>query len=155
MNPLPITQTGYNKLRAKIAELNKEFQKLPKIIQAARSKGDLKENAEYHAAREKQGMLNAQLSKLNTHLSTARVIDPANLPQDIVTFGKKVTLTKLPAKLTVTYYIVGPAEVEFFEQGLSIVSQLAKGILTKRAGDEVTINAPAGKQRYKIEKLTC
>ncbi|BBM89759.1 transcription elongation factor GreA [Spirochaetota bacterium] len=154
MNVTPITQKGYDKLRSKLTDLNNELKELPKIIGAAREKGDLKENAEYHAAREKQGLLNAHITKINSDLARARVIDPKALPQDTVTFGKVVTLTDLASQEIQTYHIVGPAETEFFKHGLSMHSELAKALLAKKKGDQITVIVPSGKNQYKIEEVS-
>ena len=149
----PITQEGYDHLKEKLADLKTAFDKMPQIIATARAKGDLKENADYHAAREKQGMLKAEIDKLSSDLTGAKVIDPATLPKDTVTFGKEVTLAQENKKGLVTYAIVGPAETDTAENKISVTSQIAKGLLGKKQGDVCAIRVPAGTKTYTIKKI--
>ena len=146
----PITQIGQEKIRKKIHSVKDEFDTLPAIIAEAREKGDLKENAEYHAAKERQGMLNAQLIHLNSQVQDAKVIDPSVLPNDTVTFGKKITLENLTSNSEEKFVIVGPAETEFYKDSLSVTSDLAKGLLGQKKGDEVNVVVPSGEKKYKI-----
>lgn len=147
---LPITQPGYDALKERLRLVKIEFEKMPELIAIARAKGDLKENADYHAAREKQGMLKAEMDKLNGDLMQAQVIDPAKLPPDTITFGKRVKLEDLDTKETLTWRILGPGEANSEKGEISVTSQLAKGILGKKAGMEAAIVVPAGAKRYRI-----
>lgn len=147
---MPITQTGYQRLKERIAQTKKDYETMPAIIGKARELGDLKENAEYHAARERQGMLKAEMDKLNSDLTQAQIVDPASLPKDKVTFGKKVELEDLESGAKVVYSIVGPAESDSETKSISVTSQLAKGLLTKSVGQEAVVEVPAGSKRYKI-----
>ena len=88
----PITKKGYDKVKEKLSELKAEFDTLPAIIAEAREKGDLKENAEYHAAREKQGLLQAQISKLESDLAVCEIVDPSKMNKDIVTWFLNIEL---------------------------------------------------------------
>lgn len=148
--PMPITQAGYDALKIKIGHIKEEFEKMPAMIAVARARGDLKENAEYHAAREKQGMLKAEMDKLNGDLTQAQVIDPAKLPADTVTFGKRVTLKDLETGESLTWRILGPAESDSEKGEISVTSQLAKGILGKKAGAEALVTVPAGVRKYLV-----
>ena len=147
---MPITQKGYETLKEKIKAVKAEFETMPAIIAEAREKGDLKENAEYHAAKERQGMLNAELGKLNSYLAQAQVVHPTSLPAGTVTFGKVIELEDLTTHSKETYTIVGPAETDAKLNQISVTSQLVKGLLGKKLNDEIKILVPSGSKRYKI-----
>jgi len=149
---VPITQKGYEDLQKKLAEKKMEFETMPAIIAQAREKGDLKENADYHAAREKQGMLKAEIDRISGELTNSQIIDPAILPSDKITFGKRVTLLNADNK-EITYDIVGPSESDSGKQCISVTSLLAKGLLGKQAGEVCTVIVPAGTQTYTIKKI--
>lgn len=150
---MPITQKGYDALKENIQKVKAEFEKTPALIAAAREKGDLKENAEYHAAREKQGMLNAELGKLNSYLAEAQIVDPQTLPMDTITFGKVVELEDLSTHAKETYTIVGPAETNSKENLISVTSQLVKGILGKKVNEHVKVMVPSGAKEYKVLRV--
>ena len=149
----PITKAGYDKAKAKLAEMKEEFATLPAIIAEAREKGDLKENAEYHAARERQGLLNAQIAKLESDLAGSEVIDPATLDKDTVTFGKRVKVKDKNTNATLEYRIVGELEADMANNEITIVTPVAKGLLTKKVGDVVTIKVPAGDRVFEILEI--
>lgn len=146
----PISKQGYEKLNQKISKIKEEYEKMPEIIAHAREKGDLKENAEYHAARERQGLLKAEMDKLGGDLGNCQVIDPEKLPKDVVTFGKKITVKNLNNQNSETYTLVGPAETDSEKNFISIMSLLAKGFLGKKKGDKITLSLPAGEKTYEI-----
>lgn len=151
MSVMPISKIGSEKVKKKLEEKKKEFETLPGIIKQAREKGDLKENAEYHAAREKQGMLQAEIRKLSGDLSLARVIDPKSLPANVVTFGKSVTIQEEENKdQSSTFHIVGPAETSFFKNSISIASAMGRALLSKKVGDVVEVNSPSGSNHYRV-----
>lgn len=147
---MPITKQGYDNLKEKIQAVKTEFEKTPAMIGQAREKGDLKENAEYHAARERQGMLNAEIGKLNTYLAEAQVIEPTTLPANTVTFGKVVKLEDLSNQTIEQYILVGPAETDSKKKMISVTSHLVKGLLGNKAGDQVKVTVPSGTKEYKI-----
>ena len=149
----PITKEGYDKAKSKLAELKAEFETLPAIIAEAREKGDLKENAEYHAAKEKQGLLNAQISKLESDLAGCEIIDPANLDKDTVTFGKRVKVKDKNRNAVFEYRIVGELEADMSKNEITIVTPIAKGLLSKKVGDVVTIKVPAGDKVLEILEI--
>ena len=149
----PITAFGSEKLKEKLAKLKEEFATLPAIIKTAREKGDLKENAEYHAAREKQGMLQAEINQVSSGLASAQIIDPKTLIADRVTFGKKVTVRLQEDDQSYTYCIVGSAESLFWEGGLSIQSEVAKALLGKKVADICVVRLQGGEKSYRIEKI--
>ena len=147
---IPITQEGKMRLQAKLEIVRKEFGLLPKIIGEARAKGDLKENAEYHAAKERQGMLNAEIQKLNYELTHSKVIAIDSLPCGIVTFGKRVLLMDLDVEREVEYILLGTSESDPKVNKISISSLVAKALLGKKVDDEVVVEVPSGRKRYKI-----
>ena len=149
----PITKEGYDKVKAKLSELKAEFETLPAIIAEAREKGDLKENAEYHAAKERQGLLNAQISKLEGDLAGCEIIDPASLDKDTVTFGKKVKVKDKNRNTVIEYRIVGELEADMSKNEITIVTPIAKGLLSKKVGDVVTIKVPAGDKVLEILEI--
>ena len=155
MQSTPITPSGAEKL-------NQELQKLktverPKIIDAiseARSHGDLKENAEYHAAREQQGLVEARIRYLEGTLSNSQVIDVTQLPvTDRVVFGATVTLYHVDTEQQIRYQIVGEDESDLKENKISITSPIARGLIGRSSDDEVTIQTPDGEAQYEIIKV--
>ncbi|WP_028329878.1 transcription elongation factor GreA [Brachyspira alvinipulli] len=149
----PITKDGYEKAKSKLAELKAEFETLPAIIAEAREKGDLKENAEYHAAKERQGLLNAQISKLEGDLAGSEIIDPAGLDKDTVTFGKRVKVKDQGRNAVIEYKILGELEADMSKNEITIVTPIAKGLLGKKVGDIVTIKVPAGDKILEILEI--
>lgn len=149
----PITKEGYDNVKNKIAELKTEFETLPDIIAEAREKGDLKENAEYHAARERQGLLQAQISKLESDLAGCEIIDPSKLDKDTVTFGKRVKVKDKNTDAISEYKIVGEMEADISKNQITIITPIAKGLLTKKVGDIVTIKVPAGDKVLEILEI--
>lgn len=149
----PITKEGYDKVKEKLSELKAEFDTLPAIIAEAREKGDLKENAEYHAAREKQGLLQAQISKLESDLVVCEIVDPSKMNKDIVTFGKRVKVKDKNSDTVSEYRIVGELEADMSKNEITIVTPIARGLLTKKVGDVVTIKVPAGDKVLEILEI--
>ena len=150
----PITKEGYDKVKEKLSELKAEFDTLPAIIAEAREKGDLKENAEYHAAREKQGLLQAQISKLESDLAVCEIVDPSKMNKDIVTFGKIVKVKDKNSNAVSEYRIVGELEADMSKNEITIVTPIARGLLTKKVGDVVTIKVPAGDKVLEILEIS-
>jgi transcription elongation factor GreA len=129
----------------------------PAIIRAiaeARAHGDLSENAEYHAARERQSFIEGRIAELEEITSAAEVIDPASLSGDTVKFGATILLIDEDAEVEVTYQIVGVHEADIKRARLSISSPLAKALISKRVGDTVSVPAPGGDKSYEILKIT-
>jgi transcription elongation factor GreA len=125
-----------------------------KAIAEAREKGDLKENAEYDAAKEAQGLLEAKIAALEGSLANIRVIDESNIDTSKVSILTKVTLTNLGTKKQVTYKIVSEKEADLKAGKISVTSPIGKGILGKQVGDTAEVQAPAGVLRFKIEEIT-
>lgn len=155
MSKVPLTNTGADMLRAELADL-KTVQR-PKVIQAiadAREHGDLKENAEYHAAREQQSFIEGRIKDIEGKLSNAQIIDVTRMNANgKVIFGATVDLLDLESDESVTYRIVGDDEANIKEGLISFSSPLARAIIGKAEGDDVEFQAPAGLREYEIEKV--
>jgi transcription elongation factor GreA len=129
----------------------------PAIIRAiaeARSHGDLSENAEYHAARERQSFVEGRIAELEEITSAAEVIDPSTLSGDTVKFGANILLLDEDTEKEVQYQIVGMYEADIKQSKLSITSPLAKALIAKKVGDTVSVPAPSGDRTYEILKIT-
>ena len=125
-----------------------------RAIAEAREKGDLKENAEYDAAKEAQGLLEAKIAALEGSMSNIRVLDESNIDTSKVSILTKVTLTNLGTQKQVTYKIVSEKEADLKAGKISVSSPIGKGILGKKPGDTAEVQAPAGIMKFKIEKIT-
>jgi len=155
MNKHPMTKEGADALQAELNRLKKEER--PRITEAiadAREHGDLKENAEYHAAREQQGMVEARIKQIEGLLSHAQVIDVTKLENTgKVVFGTTVTLMNIDTEEEVTYRIVGNEEADLKLNKISVGSPIARAMIGKSEGDEVVVDAPAGKIEYEIVEV--
>mgnify|MGYP001822861560 FL=1 len=152
MTRTPLTHHGAERLRAEVAHLKKVVR--PQIIAAiaeARAHGDLKENADYHAAREQQGFTEGRIQHLDSALSGAQVIDITKLnPGGKVVFGATVTLYDIEADTEITYQVVGDLESDIKEFRIAITSPIARAMIGKVEGDEIVVKAPAGDLVYEI-----
>lgn len=152
MNRAPLTKGGSDALRAELEQLKSV--KRPEIIRAiaeARAHGDLKENAEYHAAREQQSFTEGRIKELEFTLSHAQIIDVSKLnPGDKVVFGGRVTLADLGSDQQVEYQIVGDLEADIKLGLISVSSPIARALIGKEVGDEVEFDAPNGTRHYEI-----
>lgn len=150
--PVPMTAKGAQRLRAELEELKSV--KRPEVINAiaeARAHGDLKENAEYHAAREQQGFIEGRIKHLEGELSNAQIIDVTKLAAgDRVVFGATVVLADADSDEETTYQIVGDLEADIKQGLIAISSPVARALIGKNAGDAVTIEAPGGTREYDI-----
>ena len=154
MEKVPMTPAGVDKLRAELARLKEERPKISREIGIARDHGDLSENAEYHAAKERQGMVEARIKDIEDKLARAEVIDPSSLSGDLVRFGATVTLTNLDTDEEVTYQIVGADEADINQGTISISAPLARALIGRNLGDEVTVKLPGGTRTYEIGEVT-
>ena len=152
MSRAPLTLNGAQRLRDELDHLKSV--KRPEIINAiseARAHGDLKENAEYHAAREQQSFIEGRIKQLESELSHAEVIDVARLNAGTrVVFGATVTLADVETDEEKSYQIVGDLEADIKQSMIAISSPLARALIGKHEGDSVTIDAPAGQREYEI-----
>ena len=148
---VPMTQTGYSKKKAEMERLqNEEMPIIEKRIAEARAEGDLKENAEYHGARESQGFLQAKINQLRDELSRAVIIDPSKLPKDEVVFGCTVVVKDLDLDDEEEFTLVGAGEEDYMTGRILITSPLAQGLVGKKTGDKVEIEVPAGTTKFEI-----
>jgi transcription elongation factor GreA len=148
----PMTREGYNKLKAEVERLEQvEMPAIAEKIAAARAEGDLRENAEYHAQREAQGLLQAKINLLKTKLARAQIIDPATLPRDQVCFGATVTVRDVEFGDEEEYTLVGAGEEDYDRGRILVTSPLGQGLLGKRVGERAVIPAPKGS--YELEIL--
>jgi len=148
-------EVTYKKLSEELEQLKThERGNIAAIIDEARAQGDLKENAEYHAAKDEQGLMEARIAELTDVVGRAQVIDPATLAHTRISFGSTVELIDQNTDEEVTYTIVGGQESNPSKGLISIQSPLAKALLGKEEGDEVNITLPAGKKMYDIEEVS-
>lgn len=149
-----MTPAGAQKLRDELVRLKEERPKISREIGIAREHGDLSENAEYHAAKERQGLVEARLKDIEDKLARAEVIDPTKLSGDRVRFGATVMLTNLDSDEESTYQIVGADEADINQGLISISAPLARALIGKSIGDEVVVQLPAGTRRYEIGNIS-
>lgn len=143
MDSIPMTREGYNKIKAEVERLeNEEMPVILERLATARAEGDLKENAEYHGARESQGLLQARINELKVKLGRASIIDPSTIPQGEIRFGAKIRVQKTGAKKPEEYTLVGAGEEDYDEGKILVTSPLAQGFLGKKKGDVVKIQVP-------------
>ncbi|RJY08419.1 transcription elongation factor GreA [Aurantiacibacter aquimixticola] len=152
MQKVPMLAEGYEKLTADLKALRAERPKIVDAIEEARAHGDLSENAEYHAAKERQGQVEAQIAELEDKTSRAQIIDPKTLSGDRVVFGATVTVLDEDDK-PLKYQIVGQAESDAKQGRISYESPLARALIGKSEGDEVEVTVPSGDKFYLIKKI--
>jgi len=151
----PMTPQSFEKLKEELKTLKSVAR--PKIsaeIGAARELGDLSENAEYHAAKERQGFIEGRIKDLEIKISNAEVIDPSKLSGSRVVFGATVALTDLENNEEVVYQIVGDDEADLKTRKISISSPIARALIGREEGDEAQVHSPKGIRRYEISKVT-
>lgn len=151
MSQTPITKEGYARLKKELENLKSvERPANIKAIEEARAHGDLSENAEFTAAKERQGFLEGRIMELQYKLGNADIIDTENLTKDSAVFGCRVVLENVDTGDEVTYQLVGPEESDIKEGRISVASPLGQAIIGKIIGDEITIMAPGGKRSYEL-----
>ena len=149
-----MTPGGHAALKEELARLKAERPKISHEIETAREHGDLRENAEYHAAKDKQGMVEARIREIEDRLSRAEVIDPATLGGDRVKFGARVKLEDIENGKIVEYQIVGPDEASIEQGTISVTSPVARALINREVGDEVVVRAPGGQRTYEIMDIS-
>lgn len=149
---LPMLAEGYERLTADLKVLREERPRIVDAIEEARAHGDLSENAEYHAAKERQGHVEATIADLEDKITRAQIIDPASLSSDKVIFGATVTLLDDDDK-PVRYQIVGPYEADARVGRISYNSPLGKALIGRRVEDEIEVTVPAGEKFYVVQKI--
>ena len=155
MNKVPLTARGAEQLKAELKRLKSEDR--PRIIKAiaeAREHGDLKENAEYHAAKEQQSFAEGRIQEIEAKLSNAQIIDVTQMTNNgKVIFGATVELLELDSDTQTVYQIVGEDEADIKQGRISVSSPIARALIGKSEGDEVTVSAPAGDKDYEIVEV--
>jgi len=150
-----MTREGYEKQKADLDRMqNHEMIEVAKRIAAARDLGDLSENAEYHAAREDQGMLQARIDALKDKLARAYIVDQSSLPRDTVVFGARVRIKNLDSGETESYELVGPGDEDYDNNKILTTSPRGQGLLGKKVGETVEIKVPRGVLKYQIVEIT-
>src|SRR6201984_2609640 len=148
---IPMSREGYEKKKSDLDRMeNSEMIEVAKRIGAARELGDLSENAEYHAAREDQGMLQARIDQLKDTLGRAYIVDRSSLPDDAVVFGSCVRIKDLDSGEEETYQLVGPGQEDYDNNKILTTSPRGQGLLGKKCGDTALIKVPRGDLRYQI-----
>jgi transcription elongation factor GreA len=149
-----LTRFGYQKLLEQLEFMKvSERQRIAKAIGEARAQGDISENAEYDAAKDAQAHNEARIAELEGTLSNISFIEDMNIPRDKVFIGATVELKDLDTKEDLSYTLVAPEEAEFRSDSLSVFSPVGKGLLTHKAGEEVSIQVPAGTKHYLIKSI--
>jgi transcription elongation factor GreA len=153
MSSIPVTAEGKKKIQAELSELTERLPLIAKAISDAREKGDLRENAEYHAAREEMGMINARISDLKGKLSRAVVVDESQIDTSKVAFGAKVQLQDLKDKSVEDWQLVGEGEDDPLENKILTSSPMGSALVGKTVGDTVVVKAPSGDIKFKIKSI--
>jgi transcription elongation factor GreA len=152
---VPITKQGFEKLRDELDQLKKvERRKVIQAIAEARAHGDLSENAEYHAAKERQSFVEGRIKELGTKMANAEIINVDQLKSDKVTFGATVVLLEEDGKTKKTYMLVGQDESDLKNGKISVISPVGKALIGHKVGDEVTITTPVKTVSYQILKIS-
>ncbi len=152
MEKVPMLAEGYERLTADLKALREERPRIVDAIEEARAHGDLSENAEYHAAKERQGQVEALIGDLEGKISRAQIIDPKSLSGDKIIFGATVTLLDEDDK-PVKYQIVGETEADASKGRISYSSPLARAMIGKQVDDEIEVTVPSGDKFYLVEKI--
>lgn len=151
MERIPISVEGYKMLRAELVHLKSvERPANIKAIEEARAHGDLSENAEFDAAKERQAFIEGRVAELGYKLGNADIIDPDKLSKDRAMFGNRVVLENLDSGEEVTYQLLGPDESDIAKGSISVVSPLGRAMIGKEPGDEIVVEAPGGKRTYEL-----
>jgi transcription elongation factor GreA len=154
LKQIPITRQGYDRLKKELANLKTVERPMNiKAIEEARAHGDLSENAEFSAAKERQSFIEGRIMDLEYKLGNADVIDPDKLSKDAARFGCRVMLENIDTGDEVSYQLVGPEESDINEGRISVTSPLGQAMLGKKVGDEITIMAPGGRRNYELIEI--
>ena len=154
MERIPITKQGFENLKNELARLKTvERPENIKAIEEARAHGDLSENAEFDAAKDRQGFIEGRINELTYKISNADVIDPDDLSRERVVFASRVMLENIDTEERVEYQIVGPDESDIEKGMISVSSPLGRAMIGKKPGDEITVQAPGGKRHYELLEI--
>lgn len=152
MDKMPMLAEGFEKLTADLKRLREERPQIVEAIEEARAHGDLSENAEYHAAKERQGQVEASISDIEDKISRAQIIDPTTLSGDKIVFGATVTMLDEDDK-PVRYQVVGEAEADAKKGRISYNSPLGRALIGRQVDDEIEVTVPSGDKYYLVEKI--
>jgi transcription elongation factor GreA len=154
MDKLPMTQKGYDALQVELKKLKSEERPaVVKALEEARAHGDLSENAEYHAAKERQAFIEGRVMEIEDKISRAEVIDPKKIKGKIIRFGATVTVADEDTDEEATYQIVGEDEGDIKSGKLSVTSPMARALIGKEVGDSVEVAAPGGAKAFEVVKV--
>lgn len=154
MDLVPMTREGYDKKKAELAQMEKELIEITNKVAEARAEGDLRENAEYHAQRERQGQHQAKINLLKNELARAHLIDPSNLPTDTVVFGSRVRVKDLEMDEEESFELVGPGQEDYDNNKILTTSPMGAGLIGKKVGEIAEIDAPIGKIRFEVLEIS-
>lgn len=150
MSSIPISQKGYQDLEKELDRLKKERPAVIQAIKEAREEGDLKENAGYDAARERQGMLEARINYIESRMAQFNVIDVSTLSGDKAIFGATVTVEDIDSGEKKEFTLLGPDEADYTKGSISVQSPVGKALLGKKVGDELSVDVPRGRINYEV-----
>jgi transcription elongation factor GreA len=151
---IPITRRGFESLKAELQTLmSKERPAIQKAIAEARAHGDLRENAEYHAAKEKQSFIEGRIQEINGRMANLQVVEPGQSRTDSIAFGATVTLAYVDSVETLNYQIVGPDEADIKANRISYLSPIARALIGKKSGEVVTVRVPKGEVEVEINSI--
>ena len=151
---IPMTREGYDILKGEIGQMEAQLLEITKRVATAREMGDLSENAEYHAAREDQGMQQAKIDLVRHKLAHAMIIDPNQLPKGVVVFGSKVKVKDMQYDEEETFELVGPGEDDPDKNRILTTSPIGQGLVGKKKGDLAEIQVPSGILKFKILEIS-
>jgi len=155
MDKIPITRTGFEKLKKDLEYLkNVAVPENIRAIEEARAHGDISENAEYEAAKERQSFIQGKIQEINNNLATSVIIDTKDLTDDKVVFGTTVTIEDLNTEEVTKYKLVGPFESDINENKISVTSPIGKALIGKEVGDEVRVHTPGGIREIEIVDIS-
>ncbi len=154
MEKIYVSREGLEKLKAELVEMNQRRMKVADAIEHARSLGDLKENAEYHSAKEEQGMLHAKISDVEDKISRAAILEEQDIDTSRAYMGASVRLRNAKTKKELTYILVSPVEADMANGKISTASPVGKAILGKAVGEEAVATVPAGELRLTVLEIT-
>jgi transcription elongation factor GreA len=151
LDQIPITKQGYEALKKELEKLKTvDRPEIIKAIEVARAHGDLSENAEYHAAKERQSFIEGRIGELSYKIGNAKVIDPSSVPKDVIRFASRVLVENLDTEEEQEYMIVGEDEADIKKGKISVSSPLGSALIGKEMGDEAIVQAPGGKRVYEV-----
>ena len=154
MEKIPVTKEGFEALKRELQTLKRvERPQNLKALEEARAHGDLSENAEFHAAKDRQGFLEGRIGELEFKIASADVIETKKLPKDRAVFGSRVILENIDTGEDVEYQLVGPDESDIAKGRISVSSPLGRAIIGKKPGDELTVVVPGGRRAYELIEI--